>query len=149
MGDTDSTLWGIDRTTFNYLVKDASRLAAERRMSFLATVPLLAEINMEEKARLCDVMETRMIPKDTNVFTQGDPGNEFFILESGSCEAIKDGAVVFQYGPKDFFGELALTKQAPRAATVKATSTSKVLCISSDVFKRMIGSLEDRMKERE
>jgi len=114
--DEDCVLWSIDRNTFNYLVKDAARLAVSRRMSFLEEVPILKGLTLEEKATLSDVMNVKIIMKDEFVIKQGDVGREFFILESGSLEARKDGTKVLEYMPKDFFGELALLRDAPRAA---------------------------------
>lgn len=150
VADEDCVLWSIDRSTFNFLVKDAARQAGERRMEFLKQVPLLEKLTLDQKASLCDVMQVRVVPKDEYVFEQGDTSPLYFcILEDGKCCAEKDGDEVMQYESKDFFGELALLRNDPRATSIRALETSKVLCIGADVFHRMVGNLEEEMKERQ
>lgn len=146
--DTDCVLWSIDRNTFNYLVKDAARMAVEKRMSFLEEVPILKGLTPEEKATLSDVMNVKIVMKDDFIIKQGDIGREFFILESGKLVAKKDDVQVMEYSPKDYFGELALMADAPRAASVVATEMSKVLSLDSGAFGRIVGKLEVVMKER-
>jgi len=146
--DEDCLLWSIDRNTFNYLVKDAARLAVDKRMAFIAEVPIFKGLSAEEKATLCDVMNVKIVLKDQKVITQGEVGHEFFILESGKLEARKDGTKVLDYQAKDFFGELALLRDAPRACDVVATEMCKVLSLDSASFKRICRNLEALMAEQ-
>jgi cAMP-dependent protein kinase regulator len=146
IADEECSLWSIDRATFNNLVKDAARQAGERRLEFLKKVPLLEKLNPEQKASLCDVMDVRIVAEGNYLFKQGDKEPLFFcILEDGKCCAEKDEEVVMEYDSKDypFFGELALLRDDPRATSIKAITTIKVLCIGSDAFHRMVGHLED------
>lgn len=46
--------------------------------------------------------------------------DHLFVVESGNAVAIKGGLVVLEYSRGDYFGELALIRNQPRAATVKA-----------------------------
>jgi len=146
--DEDCLLWSIDRNTFNYLVKDAARLAVDKRMAFIAEVPIFKGLSAEEKATLCDVMNVKIVLKDQKVITQGEVGHEFFILDSGKLEARKDGTKVLDYQAKDFFGELALLRDAPRACDVVATEMCKVLSLDSASFKRICRNLEALMAEQ-
>merc|ERR1712187_931548 len=50
---------------------------------------------------------------------------------------------VLDYGPGAMFGELALMYNAPRAATVKATSQSKVWALDRESFQMMIVTAEN------
>ncbi len=61
------------------------------------------------------------------VVTQGQGGEGFFIIVTGTAEAIykrADGSDVTlnDFGPGDFFGELAVLTDALRTASVVATS---------------------------
>ena len=53
---------------------------------------------------------------------------------------------VHDYGPGDYFGELALLKNNPRAANVISHGNLKVVKIDRDSFKRLLGPLDDILK---
>lgn len=53
----------------------------------------------------------------------------------GTAEAKSRGQVVMKYGVGDYFGELALLNDEPRAASVIATSNCKVVSIDGESFK--------------
>jgi cAMP-dependent protein kinase regulator len=53
---------------------------------------------------------------------------------------------VRQYKAGDFFGELALLKNAPRAASIFAKSELKLASIDRDSFKRLLGPLDNILK---
>ena len=91
------------------------------------------------------------------ICSQGEVGDEFFILESGTAEATIAG-VEDEYGrPKsvksyqagDFFGEKALMDESGgdgiRAATITATIGSKCLVVPGEEFKALLGSLDDKL----
>ena len=57
---------------------------------------------------------------------KGDKGDTFFFLEEGECFAEKviaqgeEAQVVLKYKKGDYFGELALLRDSPRAASIVA-----------------------------
>jgi cAMP-dependent protein kinase regulator len=53
---------------------------------------------------------------------------------------------VFNYQKGGFFGELALIKNAPRAANVIAKSDCKLLRLDRMSFKRLLGPIENILK---
>lgn len=48
----------------------------------------------------------------------------------------------------EYFGELALINNAPRAATIKCKTNCKLVTIDRLTFKRLIGSVENLMKNK-
>lgn len=101
-----------------------------------------------------DVIVDSMFPKEYNdgdvIIKQGDPGEEFYVVDSGVPEVYvnKDGAEVkvLTYGEGDAFGELALMYNAPRAATVKANGAVKVWALDRLTFKVIL--MDTTMKKR-
>lgn len=60
--------------------------------------------------------------------------------ETGTTEKVKD------YAKGNYFGELALIRNEPRAASVIAASDCKLLTLDRMSFKRLLGPLENILK---
>lgn len=60
--------------------------------------------------------------------------------EGGKEENVKS------YSQGDYFGELALIKNEPRAASVVALTDCKLLSLDRSAFKRLLGPLENLLK---
>ena len=84
----------------------------------------------------------RVYPKNTMLFSEGEPGNELFIIQKGSVKITKivdDNEVllaVLKAG--DIFGEMALLEDKPRAASAVAYEDCQVLAVNKANFERMI-----------
>ena len=62
------------------------------------------------------------MPAGEAVFHQGDPGDRFYVVVSGTAEVVGDGRPVASLGPGESFGEIALLRRVPRTATVRAVT---------------------------
>jgi len=105
----------------------------------------LRELLQEE---IADALKAETLNEGDKVITQGEPGDKFYIVEEGNLYATKDGTRVMDYKPGDYFGELALLKNQPRAASVVVESkNAKVLCMSRLSFNKMLGPLTDILQK--
>lgn len=81
---------------------------------------------------------------------EGDVGNIFYMVIEGSAKATKiiegNPKDVMKYEIGDYFGELALLKNEPRAATVLAESDLILVLLDRPMFKRLMGPLEEILK---
>jgi CRP-like cAMP-binding protein len=68
------------------------------------------------------------------VFSQGDVGDYFYVIESGEAEVIGEGRILATLGPGQAFGEIALLRQVPRTATVRAATELRLQALASDHF---------------
>lgn len=131
-------LWQLDRDTFNNIVKEAAQKKRERYDAFLGKVPLLAGMDAYERSQLADALKIEEFADGAIICREGDNGDTFYIIEDGAAVATKAGAQVMNYSPGDYFGELALLRHQPRAATVTAKGTTSLLSLDSRSFKRLL-----------
>ena len=145
---TDATCWALDRECFNNIVKDAAMKKREKYENTLKKVEILKSIDPYELGQICDALKTQNFNKGDYIIRQGDRGDIFYILDDGKAHAEKlfEGAKkaekVKDYEAGGFFGELALLKNEPRAASIIADTNCKCLSLDRMAFKRLLGPLE-------
>ncbi|PQE13280.1 cAMP-dependent kinase regulatory subunit protein [Rutstroemia sp. NJR-2017a WRK4] len=142
------TLWALDRITFRRILMDSTFQRRRLYESFLEEVPLLSTLTKYERSKIADALETQKYPPGTSIITEGDAGEAFYLLESGEAEAYKNGVEnpVKLYHKGDYFGELALLNDAPRAASVVSKTEVKVATLGKDGFQRLLGPVESIMR---
>ena len=74
---------------------------------------------------------------------EGDVGDEFFVIESGTAEVTRGGAPVAKLGAGDFFGEIALIREDRRIATVTATSPMVLIGMKGSSFRSLDCSIPE------
>lgn len=146
--EANSTLWALDRITFRRILMDSTFQRRRLYESFLEEVPLLSTLDRYERSKVADALETQSYPAGTTIIKEGDAGEAFYLLESGEAEAFKSGTEnpVKGYSKGDYFGELALLNDAPRAASVISKTEVKVATLSKDGFQRLLGPVESIMR---
>ncbi|KAI9813178.1 MAG: hypothetical protein M1826_002541 [Phylliscum demangeonii] len=147
----DSCLWALDRVTFRQIVMDSTFQRRRMYEAFLEEVPLLSSLTAYERSRIADALDTLKFPAGATIIRQGDPGEAFYILESGQAEVYKTDSdrPVNAYRKGDYFGELALLHDAPRAASVVSKTEVKVASLGKDAFQRLLGPVEGIMRRND
>jgi len=135
-------LWALDRESFTHIVKDAAARKRDLYEGFLKEVELLKDMDPYERSKLSDALKPVFYFKDEVIIKEGDAGDTFYIIETGEAQAVKQGQVVMQYKRGDYFGELALVKEQPRAASVIAKGEVKCVSLDRRSFKRLLGPLQ-------
>lgn len=105
---------------------------------------------------LVDAFEPRKAVAEDRVISQGDHGDDFFVVQSGQLRVFvrfpaqeEEVEVRIPYGPGDSFGELALMYNNPRAATVKAASDCTLWAISRMAVRSILTQRKkDDMEQR-
>ncbi|MED6283372.1 cAMP-dependent protein kinase type II-alpha regulatory subunit, partial [Characodon lateralis] len=134
----EGTLWGLDRATFHRLI--VKNNAKKRRMyeAFIECVPLLNCLELSERMKIVDVLGVRTFNDGDRIIAQGDKADCFYIVESGEVKILirtktKAGqqdnteVEVARCSRGQYFGELALVTNKPRAASVYAVGATKCL----------------------
>ncbi|OQR81698.1 cGMP-dependent protein kinase [Thraustotheca clavata] len=103
---------------------------------------LFQTLDDSQLAQVGQVMDLESRNEGEDVITQGDEGNLFYVLECGTCQVLVNDEPVAYYIGGQAFGELALLYNAPRAATVKATSCCTLWSINRAVFRKILTTAE-------
>lgn len=152
---TPGKLWSLDRRVFKRVVlrpKDSRRDIIRT----LKKVELLKCLNVTQLQRLTDLLNERVFQAEEYIITQGEQGENFYLIVSGNCDCtinLPEGGqkTVLQLKENNYFGERALLESKPRAANVIARSETKVLFIGKAAFEEVLGPLskiidEDRLR---
>lgn len=105
-----------------------------------------------ERSKISDAIKEEKYQVGDHVIKQGDQGNVFYIIVEGEAVATKTfepgqpPKEVMHYKPGDYFGELALLKNEPRAANVIAKTKLKVVSLERNSFRRLLGPLDTILK---
>ena len=110
----------------------------------LRALPSFAHLGTEPLAELLEHGDWTNAAPGEEIIRQGDPGEAFYAIADGQADVIRDGATVAHIGAGDHFGELALIDDAPRAATVVATTPMRVFRLERPGFERVIAEAFDR-----
>ena len=107
---------------------DASRLQGVR---------LFAGLSKKELERIAQWTDELSVGEGEELATEGRFAHEFFVIEDGAAEVLKDGDRIAELGPGDFFGEIALLETERRTATVRATTPMEVIVMFGPNLRHM------------
>ncbi|GAA5806965.1 hypothetical protein MFLAVUS_000314 [Mucor flavus] len=148
---TDGRLYALDRVTFRSILMENT--ARKRRMyeRFLEEIPLFKSLETYERHKIADALEPVQFDDNDVVIREGDVGDNFYLIESGEAKFYKllpDGSQQeVMVGKKgEYFGELALLHDEPRAASVVAHGKLKCATLGKKAFNRLLGSVMDILK---
>lgn len=145
---TPCKMYLLDRITFKKILLNNSYSQRSMFERFLKNLPILKNLTDAERNKLIDVLKSKTVAKGQIIIRQGEVGENFYIIEQGDCVVIKDGEEVNVLHQNDYFGELSLLEDSPRAATVKVISENgcKVVYLGKSEFKRLLGPAHEVLK---
>ncbi|KAG8469682.1 hypothetical protein KFE25_006137 [Diacronema lutheri] len=147
---SDCTLYAVDRITFKFIMMDTTMSKRQTYEGFLEKVPLLSSLTANERRTVADALKPTTFSDNDVIIHQHDAGDTFFLLEKGHvvCTSMSNGVVqeLGRCAPGDYFGEIALLTNRPRAATVTAVGEVTVLALDRRTFTRVLGPLADVLK---
>ena len=103
-------------------------------LELLRGVAMLGVLQKNVLERLARGSRTILVPSGQAVFREGDGGDLFYVIESGTVDVTIRGAYVRTLSAGDSFGEIALLRDMPRTATVTATSDLVTRAVDRDQF---------------
>lgn len=124
----------------------ATRLdaAAERRFAALQAVDMFAALPEADLRKVSESLMERSYPAGSGIVHADDPaGGHFFIVAEGEVAVVLETAegketVLATLQPGEFFGEMSLLDEAPRAATARAVRAAKLMLLRREDFRRHV-----------
>ena len=113
---------------------DASVVVPSATLALLRYLPIFAPLSAPSLERVASRLIPVKAPSGTEIVRQDDPGDRFYIIESGRVAVSKNGRRVATLEGGDFFGEIALLREIPRTATVTAHADTRLYALERDDF---------------
>lgn len=107
---------------------------------------LFNQLDDEALRTIIFALEEKRAAAGTEIISQGDQGDFFYVVEKGTVDYLVDGKVVNTSSDGSSFGELALMYNSPRAATVLAKSDCILWALDRLTFRRIL--LDGTSKKR-
>lgn len=125
---------------------DRAALVPVRELALLRGIPMFEHLAPNVLERLAGYLEPVTMPAGSLVIQAGDRGDRMFVLDNGEVEVTVSDYVVRRQGPGTEFGEIALLRDVPRTATVRAVTDVSLLALRADVFLSAVtGQVESRL----
>jgi len=91
------------------------------------------------------VVEDRVLPARKLVFRRGDPGDSFWVIQSGKIRVFRSDdqgveITLSELGPGQSFGEVALLTGEARSASVETLEETQALVLTKEQFEQVLKS---------
>lgn len=131
---------------FVKLVIPKSQAQAERIKVSIGNNFLFRNLDEEQYLDVVNAMSEKRVANGTTVIEQGGVGDFFYVVESGTLDCFIGETKVTNYEAGGSFGELALMYNAPRAATIAATSDCVLWALDRITFRTIL--MENTSRKR-
>jgi MFS family permease len=114
---------------------DDAMVARDDDLDMLRTVPMFDPLPLPALEQLAANLQPRHVAAGQNLLVQGEaPPEGCYVIERGEAEVLGDGRRIATVGPGELVGEIALLRQVPRTATVRALTDLDVKLLDADRF---------------
>ena len=138
-----SEVFAIDKGTFDRVFAARMTVAEEMREALLSVADLrklgpFRTLDDADAARLLNGASWHSFAAGERIVKQGDEADAFYVIESGQVDIIDNRVRKGRLGPGAYFGEVGLLVDAPRTATVRAVTPTRVLEIRRKAFDKVL-----------
>jgi MFS family permease len=119
--------------TYRRLVEIDRAVAPAPELELIDRVPMFAPLSIAAKERVAAHLVPLSVHAGELVIRAGDAGDRFYIVGEGELDIDADGLHTTA-GSADYFGEIALLRDVPRTATVKALTETKLYALQRADF---------------
>jgi MFS family permease len=105
-----------------------------RELELLQQIPIFAPLTPPVLEQLAARLTPIHASAGDEIIRKGDQGDRFYVIGRGEVEVMVDGREPKREGPGAYFGEIALLRDVPRTATVRAASDAELYALDRDDF---------------
>ena len=113
---------------------DDEAVIAEEPLKLLRRIEIFAELPEPLLERLAAGATSVSVETGQVVVSRGEVGNHFYAIASGQAAVELEDGSARELGPGEGFGEIALLRDVPRTATVRAVEPLRIYAIERDEF---------------
>ena len=113
---------------------DADAHVSAEQLELLRAVPIFTPLPPPALERLAQALVEARVEAGLTVFEEGDHGDLFYVLADGKAVVESGGRRLRTLEKGDFFGEIALLRDVPRTASVRAASNLRLLVLDRTTF---------------
>jgi len=106
----------------------------------LSRVPLFAGLSSDDLATLATVTSRRSLDVGMVLTTEGEVGDEFYVIERGVVTITARDQLLRTLGPGDSLGEIAILFGGTRTATAVATEPGSLLVLPKPDFLELLAA---------
>lgn len=129
-------------------LRQVDRVAlAPEGLELLRSLSMLAPLSQRVLERLARSSEVCTFPAGSTICAEGDDGEQFFVIEEGEVVVSVGGEEIGRMPAGAAFGEIALLRDCPRTATVRALTDVVCRTLSKDDFVPAVTGHGDAARE--
>ena len=113
---------------------DAEARIAVEPLELLRRIEIFAQLPEAVLERLAAGATTVSTAADQVVVSRGEAGRHFYVIAAGRAVVELDDGATRELEPGGFFGEIALLRDVPRTATVRALEPLRLYAVERDEF---------------
>lgn len=106
----------------------------------LALQPPMATIEATALGELADTARVLAAGDGALITREGDYGDTYYVIVDGGATVFEGDTEIRELRPGDGFGELAILRDVPRTATVRALGDTTLLAVDREAFHRARGA---------
>jgi CRP-like cAMP-binding protein len=107
-------------------------------LDVLGRVELFSRLKGKHLKRVAESMTARTFAVGDEITKEGEVSVGFYVIEQGTAIVTMHGDQVGELGPGDFFGEISLIAETPRAATITAETELRCYAMTSWDFRSLV-----------
>lgn len=126
-------------------------MSLDQDVTFLQRVPLFQHFHADQIKLIVFSAERRTYAAGGLLYKKGDKAHQAIVIAEGHVEAYQSEGdsekALGRYGPGTILGENAMIVAIERASSVRALDEVSTICITRDLFRRVLDEYPDIAKQ--